>query len=99
MKTARDILNEMKIDERPARNGVFMTTCPDCSHKRKKKRDRCLAVKIDSLGVRWFCHHCNDFKGGQYFDGAKDTRTDWRGWARKATPQSGKRRPIGSLYR
>ena len=98
-KTARDILNELKIIERPARNGEFMTTCPSCLHTRKKKRDRCLSVKIDNVGVRYFCHHCNDFQGGQYFDGRKESRTDWRGSHGKAGAKPRDRRPIGSFYR
>lgn len=33
------------------------TTCPACSHNRKKLNDRCLAVNV-SKGT-WFCHHCS----------------------------------------
>lgn len=36
--------------------GQIKTTCPKCSHLRKKKRDKCLSVNIDE-GV-WNCHHC-----------------------------------------
>jgi twinkle protein len=32
------------------------TTCPQCSHERKKKTDKCLAVNI--VEKTWFCHHC-----------------------------------------
>jgi hypothetical protein len=99
MKTARDILIEMRITERASRGGEFRTLCPLCSHKRKKKRDPCLAVKIDQLGVQWHCFNCDDMSGGQYFDGGKDTRTDWRGSHGKARHQSRNGRPIQSLYR
>ena len=34
--------------------GQFKTTCPKCSHGRKKKSDPCLSVNIDE-GV-WNCH-------------------------------------------
>jgi twinkle protein len=37
--------------------GQTVTTCPKCSHDRKKKSDKCLSVNIDE-GV-WLCHHCN----------------------------------------
>lgn len=98
MKTASDILRELKIVERPSRGGSFMTTCPECSHTRKKKNDRCLSVKVDALGVRYHCFHC-PHQGGKFFDGGTDTRTDWRGGNGKAPPQPRNRRPISHLYR
>ncbi len=34
------------------------TTCPECSHDRKKKNEPCLTVHNET-GNRWFkCHHC-----------------------------------------
>ena len=36
--------------------GNIKTTCPRCSHTRKKKREKCLSVNINE-GV-WNCHHC-----------------------------------------
>ena len=36
--------------------GQKTTTCPECSHTRKKMKDRCLSVNADD-GV-WKCHHC-----------------------------------------
>lgn len=36
--------------------GEHDTTCPECSPKRKKKRDQCLSVNADE--GTWFCHHC-----------------------------------------
>jgi twinkle protein len=36
--------------------GEWKTTCPQCSHTRKKKTDKCLSV---NLGKRvWRCNHC-----------------------------------------
>ena len=32
------------------------TTCPICSHTRKKKSNKCLSVNIEK-GI-WICHHC-----------------------------------------
>ena len=40
--------------------GHVRTTCPECSDKRKKSREKCLSVDIDD-GV-FLCHHCG-FKG------------------------------------
>lgn len=37
-------------------NGEAQTTCPKCSHTRKKKSDKCLSVNLEKL--TWFCHHC-----------------------------------------
>lgn len=36
--------------------GEFYTTCPECSHTRKKKHIKCLSVNVDK-GV-WHCGHC-----------------------------------------
>lgn len=35
--------------------GEVDTTCPQCSPKRKKSRDRCLSVNVDK--GTWICHH------------------------------------------
>ena len=41
------------------REGEHSTTCPECSHTRRKKTDPCLGVKIDhDGGAVWKCHHC-----------------------------------------
>ena len=37
-------------------SGETTTTCPQCSHARKKKNDKCLSVNLNE-GV-WCCHHC-----------------------------------------
>lgn len=37
-------------------SGEVYTTCPECSHTRKKRKARCLSVNVDE-GV-WICHHC-----------------------------------------
>jgi twinkle protein len=36
--------------------GTIQTTCPECSHTRKKKTDKCLSVDLDR-GL-YKCHHC-----------------------------------------
>ena len=39
--------------------------CPECSHTRKNKHDRCLSVTIKTEGVVYYCHHCNQ-QGGEF---------------------------------
>ncbi len=38
--------------------GTVYTTCPSCSHTRKKKNDPCLSVNLDKGAAK--CHHCDD---------------------------------------
>lgn len=44
------------IEVAGSRTGEKTTTCPNCSHTRKKKKDKCLSVNFN-LG-KAFCHHC-----------------------------------------
>ena len=43
----------------PPTNGRARTTCPECSHKRRKRYERCLSVRQDGPIVQWKCHHCD----------------------------------------
>lgn len=45
------------IEVNGSRTGDKVTTCPVCSHTRKKKKDKCLSVSF-TLG-KAFCHHCS----------------------------------------
>lgn len=36
--------------------GEVTTTCPQCSHTRKKKTDKCLSINLDKRV--WRCNHC-----------------------------------------
>lgn len=57
-------LQEQGISLRSWRGGDHKTTCPRCSHTRKKKKDPCLSVTIeDDGGAVWKCHNCN-WSGG-----------------------------------
>jgi twinkle protein len=38
-------------------SGEVQTTCPACSHTRKKKTDKCLSINLDKKN--WYCHHCS----------------------------------------
>ena len=55
-------LNELKklgIQITDHTTGEHRSLCPRCSHTRKKKQDRCLAVKIDEDGLAaYVCHNC-----------------------------------------
>lgn len=45
------------IEVKGSRSGEKTTTCPNCSHTRKKKTDKCLSVNFN-LG-KAYCHHCH----------------------------------------
>lgn len=51
-----DKLIRLGIDLKNKWSGDLKTTCPKCSHTRKKVKDPSLSVNIDE-GV-WNCHHC-----------------------------------------
>jgi len=42
----------------PPPEGSNRTTCPHCSHTRKKAHDRCLSVFTSGNRVEWVCRHC-----------------------------------------
>ena len=45
------------IDLKTSRvSGEVVTICPQCSHTRKKKKDKCLSVNLDKKV--WHCNHC-----------------------------------------
>jgi len=56
-------------------SGEIDTTCPECSHSRKKKRARCLSVNTDK-GV-WLCMHCG-WSGTLAEGGNKQDVSHWR---------------------
>ena len=33
-------------------------TCPECSHLRRKRNEKCLTVTQTSAGIEVYCHHC-----------------------------------------
>jgi len=76
-------LEALGIDLRKLKGNQINTTCPKCSHTRKKKTDPCLSVTIDT-GL-YNCHHCNwsgcvaeKFKAEvkEYFKPVFNNRTD-----------------------
>jgi len=44
------------IEIRGSATGEVYTTCPECSHTRKKRKAKCLSVNTDKQV--WVCHHC-----------------------------------------
>lgn len=53
---------DYNIDIRSSKTtGQVSCLCPQCSHTRKKKTDKCLSVNLDKNV--WFCNHCG-WKGG-----------------------------------
>lgn len=47
---------DFRIDIPGNASGHVRALCPECSHQRRKKSVKCLAVDVDQ-GI-WFCHHC-----------------------------------------
>lgn len=48
---------DYNIDIRTSKNtGQVYTICPQCSHTRKKKTDKCLSINLDKQV--WKCQHC-----------------------------------------
>lgn len=62
------------IDLPPGAGPEVYTTCPQCSHTRKKKRAKCLSANIDE-GV-WVCHHCG-WAGSLRQGGRQAERIHW----------------------
>jgi len=54
-------------------SGEQRTTCPNCSHDRKKSTEKCLSVNISK--ETWFCHHCG-YSGG--LNGKKYTIPEYK---------------------
>ena len=69
MRTATDILADLGVKLRSTQPGNQKTLCPQCSHRRKKKREPCLSVSIDGKGVRFQCHNADcGWHGGRFYD-------------------------------
>lgn len=57
----KTILDELHVTLRRYTFGNHYTTCPKCSHLRKKfnQKKPCLSVKIDEKGCVVHCIHCD----------------------------------------
>jgi twinkle protein len=59
------MIDWQEIDLKGRHTGSLKTTCPKCSHNRKKKKDPCLSINIDKgLAKCWNCEEISvrDFK-------------------------------------
>jgi hypothetical protein len=72
MKTASEILREYRIITQSSAIGRYYAVCPECSHKRRKKKDPCLGVTITSEGVKFGCNHCGWTGGWKYEDAVRN---------------------------
>jgi hypothetical protein len=70
MSAASAVAHALGGARRSARQSAYVTTCPECSHLRRKKKQRCLSVLIDGRGVRFNCHHCG-WHGHEFYDDAQ----------------------------
>ena len=57
-----EIFNSIRSQATHRVGNNIRTTCPSCSHHRKRynQRDTCLSVRIEDDRILWNCHHCND---------------------------------------
>ena len=63
------------IQLRNQSQGNHKTTCPQCSHTRRNKKDPCLSVTITEDGAVWNCHHCQ-WNGG--FNSNDHQSQEWK---------------------
>jgi putative DNA primase/helicase len=56
---AEELLRDHGIHLKSYAPGRHYSTCPECSRHRKKKKARCLSIKIDARGACWHCIHCH----------------------------------------
>ena len=69
-----DTIQPIRIDIPAGRSGQVKTTCPECSHTRRKKNAPCLSVNFDE-GI-WNCHHCG--WAGTLKSGGQRHELHWR---------------------
>jgi hypothetical protein len=85
IEAAADILHGKGITLKSAAPGRYSTTCPQCSHTRRRRKDPCLGVTIDDGGIGWRCFHCG-WTGGKYFNSPRPASR-----MRSPTPRPGAR--------
>jgi len=62
MTLIAELLLEHGIRPKDYLDGDQKLICPQCSHRRKDRRDPCLSLTIDRYGAVWLCHNC-EWKG------------------------------------
>ncbi len=84
-------LQEQGITLRSGTVGSHKTTCPNCSHDRRKKGDQCLSVTVEAAGTAVYnCHHCG-WSGNVGGSDYRPTRS--RPVYRKPVPEAAPQRP------
>ena len=78
--SAQELLNASGIFLKSYSPGEHSTTCPKCSHDRKKKKTKCLSIKIDDDGACWHCNHCN-WSGPEKGQRTNDRANKGSGWS------------------
>jgi hypothetical protein len=63
---AAEILLSYRITTVSSVIGRHHAICPECSHNRKKKLQKCLGVTIGDKGVQFGCNHCG-WTGGKLY--------------------------------
>lgn len=76
----------------PGAHGEVDTTCPECSHTRRKKTARCLSVNTEK--GTWLCHHCG-WSGG-LSEGSRRLDVAWRKPAYRR-PEPLPEKPVDSI--
>jgi hypothetical protein len=94
MLSSREILDSFRIAVRAERHGNQKTTCPNCSHLRRHRRDPCLSVLIDNDGVFFNCKNCG-WKGGKSYEAQSKSGN----MVRNSGDLPGSRRTYGDLQR
>lgn len=60
--------------------GNHRLTCPECSHRRKNKNEKCFSVRVTEDEILGYCHHCSHKikirkgENGKYFRGKRNKR-------------------------
>jgi hypothetical protein len=95
--SAHEALQKLHIVVPRQNVGAYLTICPQCSHLRRKKRNRCLSVKITTDAVLYHCFHC-DWKGAEFY-GQQSARHEGRRGFRNPRDQLRDGRAVRNLYR
>ena len=67
MGKSATVNSEIKEAIKHLRVGQHKVRCPSCQGERRSNRsDKPLSVSVDSVGVKYHCHHCGEAGGWVY---------------------------------
>lgn len=72
------MINWDDIELKGRTTGTVKTTCPNCSHTRKKKKDPCLSVNLDKGAAK--CWHCEEVSWREALEETKVYETPPQEW-------------------